>query len=108
MKNNNFNEMESLVRWIFDPVVIIDDEEPKYGSKEMFKQYVDQIITFYLQEKITEDIRSAGLSELEEEALLDWIGNIDVSLYTDELYQFYRDRCQFDDFLEDLRSTKNS
>jgi len=103
-KHSNLNEIENQVREIFDPVVIANEEESDYGSEEMYRQYIDNILCFYIQELVTQDIRSAGLSEDEEMALLDHIGNIDFRLWDDKLYDFYRNRCQFDSFLEDLRS----
>ena len=102
--HSNFNEMEDLVRENNDPVLIANEEEFGYGTGEQYHAYVDNTLLFYLQELVTQDIRSAGLSEDEEMALLDHIGNIDFNLWEDALYNFYRNRCQFDSFLENLRS----
>ena len=101
--HSNFNEMEDLVRENNDPVLIANEEEFGYGTGEQYHAYVDNTLLFYLQEMVIQDIRSANLPEEEEMELIDRVGNICAELYDDKLYSFYRNRYQFQYFLEDLR-----
>lgn len=91
MKKNydSFGEMEDLV-WGFctDDVVFCNYEED-----DLVETYISNIFTFYLQERITQDILANGF----DEELIDLLGEVFVSI-PEGLIDYYRDAVDLDEF----------
>ena len=74
----NFDDLENTAFEHNDSCLLIDDA-CENGSTEQFRAYVKQIFTCTVQGMITEDILEEQGIDFDED-LMDWIGNIDVSI----------------------------
>ena len=100
----NFDDLENTAFEHNDTCLLIDDA-CENGSTEQFRSYVKQIFTCAVQGMITEDILEEQGIDFDED-LMDWIGDIDVSI-PDELCDFYKGKTYYEEALNELREYEN-
>ncbi|MBR0421864.1 MAG: hypothetical protein IJI85_04715 [Clostridia bacterium] len=101
------NDIENAVLSAFSGELLIDvDYINELSDYELFRSYVNQLFTCYVQDLVTGDILALNKSSDDwPEMLIDEVGNCGASVSEEICKMYYEHRSQFyfDQILSDLR-----